>query len=116
MAECGLEHDEGPDVGGPVAPYVQTERRPLYREYAELLIELIRGGAHPPKDILLVDYEPVTGAHVGPGALALFFESCDGVRAVKGLDVIPDQVKAFFENAREKIALPKQPVQGPAHV
>lgn len=28
---------------------------------------------HPPKDILTVCYEPVTGAHVGPGALALFF-------------------------------------------
>ena len=44
MAECHLEHDEGPDVGGPVAPYVQTERRPLYKEYAELLME--RGHAY----------------------------------------------------------------------
>ncbi len=44
MAECGLTHDEGPDVGGPVAPYVQTERRPLYKEYAELLME--RGHAY----------------------------------------------------------------------
>ena len=39
MAQCHLEHDEGPDVGGPVAPYVQTERRPFYKEYAELLME-----------------------------------------------------------------------------
>ena len=44
MAECGLTHDEGPDVGGPVGPYIQTERRPLYREYAELLME--RGHAY----------------------------------------------------------------------
>jgi glutamyl-tRNA synthetase len=44
MKECGLEHDEGPDVGGPVGPYVQTERRPLYGKYAELLIE--RGHAY----------------------------------------------------------------------
>ena len=44
MAECHLEHDEGPDLGGPVGPYVQTERRPLYKEYAELLIE--RGHAY----------------------------------------------------------------------
>ena len=42
MAQCHLEHDEGPDVGGPVGPYVQTERRPLYKEYAELLME--KGG------------------------------------------------------------------------
>ena len=38
MRECGLTHDEGPDVGGPVGPYVQTERRGLYMDYAELLI------------------------------------------------------------------------------
>ena len=30
MKECGLEHDEGPDVGGPVGPYIQTERRGLF--------------------------------------------------------------------------------------
>jgi len=44
MAECHLDHDEGPDVGGPVAPYVQTERRPYYKEYAELLMQ--RGHAY----------------------------------------------------------------------
>ncbi|OGR42381.1 MAG: glutamate--tRNA ligase [Elusimicrobia bacterium GWA2_61_42] len=35
----GLEHDEGPDKGGPVGPYVQSERRPIYREYAEKLLK-----------------------------------------------------------------------------
>ena len=44
MAQCHLDHDEGPDVGGPVAPYIQTERRPFYKEYAELLME--RGHAY----------------------------------------------------------------------
>ena len=44
MEQCGLDHDEGPDVGGPVGPYVQTERRPFYGKYAELLIE--RGHAY----------------------------------------------------------------------
>lgn len=28
----GLDWDEGPDIGGPRGPYVQTERRALYRE------------------------------------------------------------------------------------
>ena len=36
---CGLTWDEGPDVGGPVGPYIQTERRDFYGKYAELLIE-----------------------------------------------------------------------------
>ncbi len=39
MAECGLTHDEGPDVGGPVAPYIQSERRDTYGKYARLLAE-----------------------------------------------------------------------------
>ena len=39
---------------------------------AEALCELLRKN-HPPRDILTVEYEPVTGSHVGPGALALFF-------------------------------------------
>ena len=44
LAECGLDHDEGPDVGGPVGPYVQSERRGLFGKYADLLVE--RGGAY----------------------------------------------------------------------
>ncbi|MFA7572772.1 MAG: glutamate--tRNA ligase family protein, partial [Lutispora sp.] len=44
LKTSGLIHDEGPDVGGPVGPYVQSERKPLYREYAEKLVE--RGEAY----------------------------------------------------------------------
>lgn len=44
MAECGLNHDEGPDVGGPVGPYIQSERRGLYGKYAQLLVE--KGAAY----------------------------------------------------------------------
>ena len=41
-------------------------------EDAEMLAALLRRN-HPPKEIMTVVYEPVTGSHVGPGALALFF-------------------------------------------
>lgn len=34
----GLEWDEGPDVGGPYAPYVQSERKHRYGEIAEQLV------------------------------------------------------------------------------
>ena len=44
LAECGLGHDEGPDVSGSVGPYIQTERREIYGKYAELLIE--KGSAY----------------------------------------------------------------------
>ena len=35
----GLDWDEGPDVGGPFGPYVQTERKALYQKWANWLIE-----------------------------------------------------------------------------
>ena len=44
MRRCGLSWDEGPDVGGPVGPYIQTQRRELYGKYARLLVE--RGHAY----------------------------------------------------------------------
>lgn len=53
------------------------------REDAAYLASLLRKN-HPPKEILTVEYEPVTGSHVGPGALALFFESREGVRSFNG--------------------------------
>jgi len=36
----GLRWDEGPDLGGPQAPYRQSERVDLYRKHAEQLVEL----------------------------------------------------------------------------
>ena len=44
LRQCRLTHDEGPDVGGPVGPYIQTERREIYGKYAQLLLE--KGGAY----------------------------------------------------------------------
>ncbi len=35
----GLDWDEGPDIGGPVGPYVQSLRTHLYQEWADWLIE-----------------------------------------------------------------------------
>lgn len=50
-------------------------------EDAQRLIDLLN--AHkPPKKILNVCYEPVTGSHVGPGTLALFFEAHEGCRSM----------------------------------
>lgn len=35
----GIEWDEGPDIGGPHAPYLQSERLESYRAYARALLE-----------------------------------------------------------------------------
>ena len=41
LRDTGLIHDEGPDIGGPVGPYVQSERQAkgIYLEYAKQLVE-----------------------------------------------------------------------------
>ena len=45
LREVGLNYDEGPDVGGDYGPYIQSQRRDIYREYAWKLVEL--GAAYP---------------------------------------------------------------------
>lgn len=42
LKDTGLIYDEGPDVGGEYGPYIQSERKNIYRDYAE---ELVRRGA-----------------------------------------------------------------------
>ncbi len=44
LRETGLIYDEGPDVGGPYGPYIQSERKTGYLEYAKLLVE--KGAAY----------------------------------------------------------------------
>ena len=40
----GLDFDEGPDIGGPYGPYRQSERKEIYQQHAERLIE--KGNAY----------------------------------------------------------------------
>lgn len=35
----GLEWDEGPDIGGPYGPYIQSQRLDIYKQYAQDLID-----------------------------------------------------------------------------
>ncbi len=44
MRDSGIMYDEGPDVGGEYGPYIQSERREIYQEYAKILVE--KGGAY----------------------------------------------------------------------
>lgn len=44
LKRVGMNWDEGPDVGGEFGPYIQSQRRSIYAEYAHKLVDL--GGAH----------------------------------------------------------------------
>lgn len=39
LRQTGLIWDEGPDIGGPVGPYIQSERMGMYKAYAEQLVQ-----------------------------------------------------------------------------
>ena len=39
LKTCGLNWDEGPDIGGPCGPYIQSQRMGMFKEYAEKLVE-----------------------------------------------------------------------------
>lgn len=39
LKKVGMNWDEGPDIGGPVGPYVQSERMGIFKDYALKLVE-----------------------------------------------------------------------------
>ena len=39
LRDCGMDWDEGPDVGGAYGPYIQSERKATYLPYAQQLVE-----------------------------------------------------------------------------
>lgn len=47
LRALGLDYDEGPDIGGPYAPYRQSERLDNYKQWAEKLVEAGRAYADP---------------------------------------------------------------------
>jgi glutamyl-tRNA synthetase len=47
LKALGLDYDEGPDIGGPYAPYRQSERLASYKEWAQRLVDAGRAYADP---------------------------------------------------------------------
>ncbi len=47
LKALGINYDEGPDIGGPYAPYKQSERLASYKKWAQKLIDAGRAYADP---------------------------------------------------------------------
>ena len=47
LKALGITYDEGPDIGGPYAPYIQSQRLESYRQWAQKLIDAGRAYADP---------------------------------------------------------------------
>ncbi len=50
LRALGIDYDEGPDIGGPYAPYRQSERLETYKNWAQKLIDAGRAYADPYTD------------------------------------------------------------------
>lgn len=47
LRTLGLDYNEGPDIGGPYAPYKQSDRLDIYKQWAQKLIDAGRAYADP---------------------------------------------------------------------
>ena len=101
LRAVGLNWDEGPDVGGNYGPYIQTERRGLYKEYAEKLVEL--GGAY----YCFCDKERLAelkAVQEASGVNPMYDRHCR--------DLSPEEVKAKLEAGVPYVIRQKVPLEG----
>lgn len=59
----GLRYDEGPDIGGPFGPYVQSQRLDIYHRWAQKLIDAGRAYADPYSPTQLQEFRDQARAH-----------------------------------------------------
>jgi glutamyl-tRNA synthetase len=59
LRECAMDWDEGPDVGGDYAPYIQSQRKDSYMKYA---LELVEKGLAYHSDGAIWQKTPATGS------------------------------------------------------
>ncbi|MEX2530301.1 MAG: glutamate--tRNA ligase [Gemmatimonadota bacterium] len=99
---AGLEWDEGPDVGGPHAPYRQSERGEVYREVALRLRE--SGSAYP----CFCSDEAVEAARVegrpGPGCPGGCRELSEEEASVRQRDGTPPVLRFSVPSGRTSIS------------
>ena len=107
LSWAGLNWDEGPDIGGPHGPYVQSERTEIYRAHVE---ELLRKGhayyCFCTKERLEKMRAEQTAKKLPPmydrACLALSLDEIDAKRAAKVPAVIrqkiPEQENVAFED------------------
>lgn len=59
----GITHNEGPDIGGPYAPYIQSQRLDVYKAWAQKLIDAGRAYGDPYTQVELEAFRETAKAH-----------------------------------------------------
>lgn len=95
----GLKHDEGPDIGGAYGPYIQSERRGLYRPYAEQLVRENKAYRCFCSKERLERLKEASGSHT-----AGYDRHCRGLSA--------DEVNRLLESGTLHVIRQKMPLDG----
>ena len=101
LKATGLTWDEGPDIGGPVGPYVQSQRMGMFRQYAEQLVA--EGKAYycfcTPERL-----EELHAAQKAAGEVSHYDGHCR--------DLSPEEVKALLDAGIPYVIRQKIPKEG----
>ncbi|WP_276132688.1 glutamate--tRNA ligase [Polluticoccus soli] len=104
---CGLEPDESPLKGGPHAPYRQSERKHLYYQYAQQLID--SGHAYyafdTPGDLERMRQEFKTDSHTNPQ-----YDHMTRMQMKNSLSLAPEEVIELLNNGTPYVIRIKMPL------
>lgn len=98
LKKFGLIYDEGPDNGGPFAPYKQSERKSIYKKYADELIK--KGAAYYclcSKDKL----EEIKGKGSKAGEFKRHILFCDSTQDLKKIEKQPYVIRLKIPDNRD---------------
>lgn len=98
LEQVGLKHDEGPDVGGPYGPYVQSQRLTMYRPYAEQLVK--EGKAY----YCFCTKERLESLHQGDGSFGGYDRHCR--------DLPQEEVQRLLDAGTPYVIRQKMPIEG----
>ncbi len=91
---CGLPADESVVTGGPYAPYRQSERKDIYRQYAEKLVE--SGHAYYAFDST-AEIEEMRENLRTSGSVSLQYDHASRLRMNNSLRLLPEETNALLE-------------------
>ncbi len=91
---CGLVPDESVIHGGPYTPYRQSERKPIYRQYAEQLIH--QGNAYYAFDTS-VELEAMREKLKAAGSNSLQYDHHIRMSMNNSLRLLPEETKALID-------------------
>ncbi|MEY2834986.1 MAG: hypothetical protein RLZZ557_648 [Bacteroidota bacterium] len=103
---CGITPDEGPHNGGPFGPYRQSERKTIYRQFAEKLVK--EGNAYyafdTPEELEAMRNRFRTESNPSPQYDARIRQEMKN-----SLTMTTDEVQAALDNARPHVIRIKMP-------